>query len=155
MTAGRFASTARSRVVWGGLAWASAGVLALACACASDPPDAPPQASPPQEQQRTFAQLIYVPGVDHVARISDRLYRGGQPEGVEGYRALKEAGIRTVINLRQFHDSRGDVEAAGLEYVSLSVQASLLGSEPPSEGQTAASSRSSWIRSRGLSSSTA
>jgi len=85
--------------------------------------------------ERTFAQLIYVPEVDHVARIADGVYRGGQPDGVEGYRALKEAGVRTVINLRQFHDSRKDAEAAGLRYVSLPVQASVLGSEPPSEEQ--------------------
>jgi len=85
--------------------------------------------------ERTFAQLIYIPHVDHVARIDQGVYRGAQPDGVEGYRALKEAGIRTVINLRQFHEYREEAEASGLRYVGLPVQASILGSEPPSESQ--------------------
>ena len=85
--------------------------------------------------ERTFAQLIYIPHVDHAARIDQGVYRGAQPEGAEGYRALKEMGIRTVINLRQFHDSREEAENSGLQYMSLPIQASILGSEPPSQAQ--------------------
>ncbi len=84
---------------------------------------------------REFADLVYVPGVEHVARIAEGVYRGAQPDGVSGYRALAEAGIRTVVSLRQYHDRREDAEAAGLEYVALPVQAGVLGSEPPSDEQ--------------------
>lgn len=128
-----------------GAGWLLVALLSLSVSCSTGPdpaavPVAVPVAVPGARRaapapQRTFAQLIYVPGVDHVARIADGVYRGAQPDGVEGYRALKDQGITTVINLRQFHDSREEAEAAGLAYVSLPVQASVLGSEPPSEAQ--------------------
>jgi len=44
-------------------------------------------------------------GLINLGRVSDDLYRSGQPirrSGVDGYRTLQQMGIRTVINLRTF-----------------------------------------------------
>lgn len=38
-------------------------------------------------------------GLPNLIRVSDRLYRGGQPSR-QGLRRLKEMGIKTVVNLR-------------------------------------------------------
>lgn len=78
-----------------------------------------------------------VPGLHNFARIDEHLYRGAQPTA-EGYRKLKELGVKTVINFRSNHDYKTEVEAAGLSYISLPVQADLFGSEPPTEEQTKA-----------------
>jgi tyrosine-protein phosphatase SIW14 len=42
-------------------------------------------------------------GLPNLMRVSDRLYRGGQPS-CDGLRKLKEMGVKTVVNLRS---SRG------------------------------------------------
>ena len=42
-------------------------------------------------------------GLPNLMRVSDRLYRGGQPS-CDGLKKLKELGIKTVVNLRS---SRG------------------------------------------------
>jgi protein tyrosine/serine phosphatase len=81
-----------------------------------------------------FAEPMKVEGIPNLAKIHDGLYRGGQPKE-EGFLWLKENGFRTVINLRQYHGETGTVEKYGMEPVSLPVQASMFGSEPPTEEQ--------------------
>lgn len=53
--------------------------------------------------------------------LSDGLYRGGQPSA-DGFRFLKQKGIKTVINLRA-EDNRESkiVEALGMNYVQIPV----------------------------------
>ena len=41
-------------------------------------------------------------GVINLYRISDELYRSGQPDA-EGFTELEQMGIRTVLNLRELH----------------------------------------------------
>ena len=72
-------------------------------------------------------------GLEHVARINNNLYRGAQPTE-EGYRTLKEMGIKTVICLRYRTSHRKEAEAAGLEYVELGIHADV-GSTPPTAEQ--------------------
>jgi tyrosine-protein phosphatase SIW14 len=54
--------------------------------------------------------------VDNFAEVAPGIYRGGQPD-LAGFQALKDAGIKTVVNLR----TSGDEEAAaiGLDVVNL------------------------------------
>lgn len=51
-----------------------------------------------------------LPGVENSYRVSNEVYRSGQPDE-EGFRQMAQAGIRTVINLREYH--RDDKKAAG------------------------------------------
>lgn len=60
------------------------------------------------------------------------LYRGGQP-GADGVLALKELGVKTVVNLRQGRRSveaeRRHVEAAGMNFVNIPLSYWILPSE--------------------------
>jgi protein tyrosine/serine phosphatase len=73
------------------------GLLLLA-ACASTPADGSAPAG-------NFAEVA--PGV----------YRGAQPDSA-GFCALKEMGVRTVVNLRSTHDDEA-AAAAGLDVVAI------------------------------------
>jgi len=53
--------------------------------------------------------------------LADGLYRGGQPSE-QGFRFLKEKGIKTVINLRVEDNSESTiVQALGMNYVQIPV----------------------------------
>ena len=41
-------------------------------------------------------------GLKNFAKISNALYRGAQP-GAEGFRTLKDMGVKTIVNLRHHH----------------------------------------------------
>lgn len=45
---------------------------------------------------------VKVSGVENCYKISDSLYRSAQPEK-EGFTALQQMGIRSVLNLREYH----------------------------------------------------
>jgi len=84
---------------------------------------------------RKMAERIEgVPGLENFARVNDRLYRGAQPTA-EGYRKLKEMGIKTVINFRVHHSYKDEIEAAGMTSVEIPIRADILGSKPPTEVQ--------------------
>ena len=48
------------------------------------------------------AEPVQVEGVENSYKISDELYRSAQPER-EGFTALQKLGIRSVLNLREYH----------------------------------------------------
>ncbi|MHC4853828.1 MAG: protein tyrosine phosphatase family protein [Planctomycetota bacterium] len=105
--------------------------IALLLSCSSDT-DQPPATV--TTTGRAMAQLLDDgKGLEHVARINDNLYRGAQPTE-EGYRTLKEMGIKTVICLRYYTSNKKKVEAAGLRYVELRIHADI-GSTPPTDEQ--------------------
>ena len=62
------------------------------------------------------------PGLPNLFKVSDRLYRGAQPEDA-GFAQLAAMGIRTVVNLRTFHSDRDACREHGLEYVKITAQA--------------------------------
>ncbi len=64
-------------------------------------------------------------GVDHAARVTPTLYRGGVPDA-EGVEWLKSVGVRTLVNLRPSTDEQEGalVQAAGMRYVHLPVAVS-------------------------------
>jgi hypothetical protein len=65
------------------------------------------------------AGLIQKGGLHNVYRISHDLFSGNSPEGEEGFRSLKELGVKTVISV---DGARPEVFAArkyGLRYVHL------------------------------------
>jgi protein tyrosine phosphatase (PTP) superfamily phosphohydrolase (DUF442 family) len=57
-----------------------------------------------------------IPGLENAWRVSPVLVRAEQPSAA-GLVAAREAGIRTVIDLRAFHDDSAAAEAAGLRFI--------------------------------------
>lgn len=64
--------------------------------------------------------------IERFQRVDDRLFRGAQPT-VEGFRRLRDLGVRLVVNLRMEADAkrtneRQIVESLGMRYVHLPVE---------------------------------
>src|SRR5262245_8139490 len=60
-------------------------------------------------------------GVPRFAVLTDGLYRGGQPTD-QGFRYLKQKGVRTIINRRAEDDSEAPlVENLGMKYVWIPI----------------------------------
>jgi protein tyrosine phosphatase (PTP) superfamily phosphohydrolase (DUF442 family) len=80
-----------------------------------------------------WAEPLSRDGLPNLARIEPDLYRGAQPEPA-GFIALRELGVRTIVNLRSDHSDRDDIAAAGLpdgmfDLVELPMIASRVGEE--------------------------
>ena len=105
--------------------------LALpACGAGEEAPKPPPAST----AHRSIAErLPGVPGVENFARMNARLYRGAQPTE-EGFRRLREMGIKTVIDFRSNHSTRKQVEAAGLVPVEIPLRADFE-AVPPTEAE--------------------
>jgi protein tyrosine/serine phosphatase len=59
-------------------------------------------------------------------RVDDRLYRGSQPDA-DGFKQLRDLGVRTIINLRLPEDAtltgeQAMVESLGMKYVNVPVK---------------------------------
>lgn len=83
--------------------------------------DAVPRAQAQAPVQTQSPQPIDKPGLHNVHRITDWLISGSSPDGVEGFRSLKELGIKTVITV---DGARPDVTSAkeyGLRYVHIPI----------------------------------
>jgi protein tyrosine/serine phosphatase len=74
----------------------------------------------PKPQLATPAHVH--PGLRNFARISNALCRGAQPTQ-DGFQALKEMGIRTIVNLRAYHSDRARLKGLGVNYVHLHCRA--------------------------------
>lgn len=61
---------------------------------------------------------ITVEGVPNFAQVSNNLYRSGQPTA-EGMQQLEKMGIKTVINLRNFHSDADDLKSTQIREVNL------------------------------------
>ena len=59
--------------------------------------------------------------IKNFGQMDERFYRGAEPKGIEDIRALKELGIRTVIDLQAKPEpaERGEVESLGMRYVNI------------------------------------
>jgi len=61
-------------------------------------------------------------GILNFAKISDALWRGGQPTA-ESFAKLKAMGVRTVVSLRTFNTDRRLLKGLGLKYLHISFKA--------------------------------
>jgi len=61
------------------------------------------------------------PGLTNFATVSADLYRGAQPTA-EGFRTLAKLGVKTVVNLRAFHDDAKLIDGTGLGYVHITFE---------------------------------
>ena len=87
--------------------------------CSHRPIAATPAATVPTRSPARlgFHQPATIPGVDNFAEVAPGLYRGAQPTA-EGFAELKRRGVRTVINLRQFHDDTPLLGDTGLTCIA-------------------------------------
>jgi len=73
-------------------------------------------------------------GLPNWGRVTDTLYRGGQPASA-GFKALQQMGVGIVVNFRDEHgeiaSEQREVESLGLKYVSIPWS----GSNEPSDAQ--------------------
>lgn len=67
----------------------------------------------------TDAEHIELKGCPNLFKVDDCLYRGGQPTP-EGFKALEQMGIRTVLNLRSMHDN--DDKLTGTDLKTCHIQ---------------------------------
>ncbi|MDB5296909.1 MAG: protein tyrosine phosphatase [Phycisphaerales bacterium] len=95
--------------------WAAVGVACGGCVTMTPPPaavgavaDAPLSAA--------FASPTALPGVPNFAEVAPGVYRGAQPTA-EGFRQLERLGVRTVVNLRAFHDDQELLAGTSLRQV--------------------------------------
>ncbi len=75
-----------------------------------------------QAAQQATPQLTAAPvRIKNFGRMDERFYRGAEPKRLEDFRALKEIGITTVIDLQEKAEpeERGWVESLGMRYVNI------------------------------------
>src|SRR5262245_33033709 len=68
-------------------------------------------------------EILKVEGVPNFHRVTDRFYRGAQPE-TSAWPRLAKLGVTTIVDLRQasehsLTEEAKAVEAAGMRYVSI------------------------------------
>ena len=70
----------------------------------------------------SWATPVDRPGLPNCFRVSDDLYRGAQPTA-EGMRQLEAMGVRTIVNLREFHDDQSLLAGTNMEYETIRMSA--------------------------------
>jgi protein tyrosine phosphatase (PTP) superfamily phosphohydrolase (DUF442 family) len=66
----------------------------------------------------SWGQPVRIEGVPNLYKVADGLYRSAQPTA-EGLRNLKQAGMRTILNLRSFHSDQETAGDAKLDYENI------------------------------------
>ena len=59
--------------------------------------------------------------IKNFGQMDERFYRGAAPKGIEDIEALKDLGIKTVIDLQEKPEpaERGEVQSLGMRYVNI------------------------------------
>jgi tyrosine-protein phosphatase SIW14 len=79
----------------------------------------------PRTASTSFGEKLTVTGIHNFGKISDQLYRGGQPRS-GSVEQLKKLGVTTIVDLRgedpseRDHEKR-DADALGIQFVSIPV----------------------------------
>jgi protein tyrosine phosphatase (PTP) superfamily phosphohydrolase (DUF442 family) len=66
-------------------------------------------------------ERVEIRGIENTFRLSERLYSGGDPNGIEGLEGLKALGVRTVISVDGAAPDAEAARALGLRYVHLPI----------------------------------
>jgi protein tyrosine/serine phosphatase len=77
----------------------------------------------PHVTQPAYAQAVQLDGVENMHKVSAELYRAGQPTP-KGFTELERHGIRTVLNLREYHKDTKKAAHTKLHLVAYPVSAS-------------------------------
>ena len=91
--------------------------------------------SKPREQKEIVLENFH--------KVSDILYRGAR-QNAEGYKKLKEMGIKTVVNLRTSNKEEKIVKDAGLNYVFIPTKTSKLGDDTIEKFLQVVSDKDNW-----------
>lgn len=81
--------------------------------------------------------------LENFHKVSDNLYRGAR-QNAEGYKKLKEMGIKTVVNLRTSNKEEQIVKDAGLNYVFIPTKTSKLGDDTIEKFLAVVSDKNNW-----------
>ena len=84
-----------------------------------------------------YGEKLLIAGVPNAGKITDQLYRGGQPR-IGSLAQLKELGITTIVDLRgedvgMRDQERKEAESLGIHFVSIPIS----GWSPPTSDQVA------------------
>jgi protein tyrosine/serine phosphatase len=85
----------------------------LACVSAAELQEQSPSLVIAPERPATWAQTMKLPGVPNLHVVAPGIYRGAQPTAA-GMRELEKLGVKTVINLRAWHDDEDELEGSSL-----------------------------------------
>lgn len=96
-----------------GVGWLSGCHPALPSAHAQPPAATAPATKSPEHLEK--------PGLHNVYRITDWLISGSSPEGAEGFRSLRELGIKTVISVDGTRPDVASAKEQGLRYVHIPI----------------------------------
>lgn len=93
--------------------------------CATPPLDAQASTAAVISTRPSYGEKLAVPGIHNFGKISDQLYRGGQPHAA-GVEQLKKLGLTTIVDLRREDAGERDkekqeAEAAGIRFVTIPV----------------------------------
>jgi protein tyrosine phosphatase (PTP) superfamily phosphohydrolase (DUF442 family) len=77
---------------------------------------------PPASHASTKPCDTCIPGVENAAQVSEALWRGAQPTA-EGFRALAQRGVKTVVSFRHDHDDLPLLKGTGLKYLRIPSRA--------------------------------
>ena len=75
-----------------------------------------------------MVEPVVRPGLPNLFRVGPVLYRAAQPTA-EGFRNLREMGVKTVVNLRSMHGDAELIEGTGLKEVRIRSNAASLGED--------------------------
>ncbi len=78
------------------------------------------QAKP--QRPASWAQPIQLEGVPNLHKVSETLYRSGQPTA-QGMTQLERLGIKTVINLREFNSDHEELRGTKLVGIAIPMTA--------------------------------
>jgi len=68
-----------------------------------------------------WAQPVEIEGVPRLHQMTDHFFRSAEPTA-QGLLNLKNAGIKTIVNLRAFHSNRGLVSQFGFAFEQLYIK---------------------------------
>ncbi len=91
-------------------------VLSFLASCATVSKDAASPRGP------SWATPIQLEGVPNLYKVNENLYRSAQPTE-EGIRNLQKMGIRTIVNLREFHDDKDEAKGTIIKRVDIPMVA--------------------------------
>lgn len=74
--------------------------------------------NPEDARPEKWAKAIEEEGLPNLHKVSDQLYRSAQPRK-EGYKKLKEMGIKTIINLRRRDKDSKHVKDLGIKVINI------------------------------------
>ena len=77
---------------------------------------------PPRvERPSRWAQPVEMEGVAKLYRMTDHVFRSAEPS-VKGLQNLKNAGIKTIVNLRAYHSNREQANKFGFAFEQIYIK---------------------------------